>query len=111
MLQNNNIQVPFFIAYDASRANPIGFEWILETKFPGEPLADMWRPMPHLAKEGLVKRFAEYSSCLCKRQLVCSGNIYAASPSKMDRIVSLPFLWCDHIHQDVRRGPFTSSRA
>ncbi|KAK3938776.1 hypothetical protein QBC46DRAFT_264765, partial [Diplogelasinospora grovesii] len=45
-----------------------------------------------------------------KRQLSCIGNIYAASPPKVGRIVSMDFFWGDHIHQDVRRGPFSSSR-
>jgi hypothetical protein len=110
MLYNAKIPVPVVIAYEASRTNPIGFEWILMTKLAGRPLADTWRSLPYLAKEGLVKRFAEYSSCLFKTQLSCIGNIYTVSPPKVDRIVSMQFFWGDHIHQHVRRGPFSSSR-
>ena len=110
MLRNTTIPVPVVVAYEASRDDPVGFEWILMTKLPGKPLADTWRSLPYLAKEGLARRFAEYSSCLFKRQLSCIGNIYTVSPPKVDRIVSMPFFWGDHIHQDVRRGPFSSSR-
>jgi len=110
MRHNSNIPVPAVVAYETSRANPVGFEWILMTKIPGKPLADAWRSIPYLAKERLVKRFAEYSSCLFKTQMSGIGNIYAASSPKVDRIVSMPFFWGDHIHQDVYRGPFTSSK-
>lgn len=111
MLHNTNIPLPVVVAYEASRTNPIGFEWILMTKLPGKPLADAWKSLPYLAKERLVKRFAEYSSCLFKKQLSCIGNIYATRPPKVDRIVSMHFFWGDHIYQDIHRGPFSSSRA
>ena len=110
MRRYTNIPVPAVIAYEASSANPVGFEWILMTKLPGKPLADAWRRLPYPAKEGLVKQFAEYSSCLFKRQLNSIGNIYTTSPPQVGRIVSMEFFWGDHIRQDIRRGPFPSSR-
>lgn len=80
------------------------------TKLPGKPLTDVWKSLPYAAKECLTKRFAEYSACLFKNQLSGIGNIYAALDPKVDRIVSMHFFWGDHIHQDVCRGPFSSSR-
>ena len=92
ILYNTNIPVPVVIAFEASRTNPVGFEWILMTKLLGKPLTDRWRSLPHyLAKEALIQWFAEYSSRLFKRQLSCIGNIYTVSLPKMDRIVSMQF--------------------
>lgn len=110
MLQNTNVPVPVVVNSSSSGANPVGFEWILMTKLPGQPLAHAWRSLPYVAKEGLTKQFAEYSSCLFKKQLGRIGNIYAASPLQMGRIVSMHFFWGDHIHQKVCRGPFASSK-
>lgn len=110
MRHNTNVPVPTVVSHDASSANPVGFEWILMTKLPGKPLADAWRSLSYPAKEGLAKRFAVYSSSLFKNQLSGIGNIYAASFPKVDRIVSMHFFWGDHIHQDVSRGPFSSTR-
>ncbi|KAK1767543.1 phosphotransferase enzyme family-domain-containing protein [Phialemonium atrogriseum] len=110
MRHNTNVPVPRVLAYEASRANPVGFEWILMAKLPGKPLADAWKSLSYPAKEGLAKRFAAYSSSLFKNQLSGIGNIYTASPPKVDWIVSMHFFWGDHIHQDVRRGPFSSSK-
>ncbi len=106
---NTNIPVPRVIAYEASRGNPVGFEWILMSKLPGKPLADVWRSLPYLSKERLTLQFAELAAGLFKNQLSGIGNIYTASAPKVDRIVSMHFFWGDHIQQDVRRGPFSSS--
>lgn len=40
--EHTNVPVPRVIAYEASNTNPVGFEWILMTKLPGKPLADVW---------------------------------------------------------------------
>ncbi|KAI2630618.1 kinase-like protein [Hypoxylon sp. NC1633] len=110
MAHNSNIPVPVAVASDSSNANSIGFEWMLMTRVPGKPLADAWRSLPFPAKVGLVERFADFSSRLFRRQLSCIGNIYTRSPAKVQRIVAMHFFWGDHIHQNVHRGPFTSSR-
>jgi hypothetical protein len=108
---NTDLPVPTVINYQANKANPVTFEWILMTKMPGKPLDDeVWRSIPYPAKEELVKRFAEYSSCVFKKQLSGVGNIYSADSPKVGRIVSMIFFWGDNIHQDVNRGPFSSSR-
>lgn len=110
MHHHTNVPVPTVVSHDASRVNPVGFEWILMTKLPGKPLADAWRSLSYSAK-GLVKQFAEYSSSLFKNQLNGIRNIYAALLPKVDRIVSMHFFRGDHIHQDVSRGPFSSTRS
>lgn len=49
--KNTNIPVPKVIHYDASKANPIGFEYILMTKLPGKPLSE-------------VERHRQYTVCI-----------------------------------------------
>ncbi|KIW14100.1 hypothetical protein PV08_06881 [Exophiala spinifera] len=88
-------------------------------KVPGKCLADAWRGMEYEAKERLVRQMASYSSELFRNQLRGIGNIYpdlssphSSAPPEVKRIVSMQFLWGNHImRQDVRRGPFHSSKA
>lgn len=164
-----NLPIPRVITYQASRDNMIGFEWILMTKIPGKPFADVYRSLPFAAKERLVRKLAVMSACLFRNQLRGIGNIYGeasvdehsssseqippprelvdtkisirakesgsddgSAPMRKDsgaplfnlpdrvssegdlpnvgRIVSMQFFWRAHIHQDVQRGPFRSSK-
>ncbi|WEW56991.1 hypothetical protein PRK78_002450 [Emydomyces testavorans] len=113
---HTSLPVPKIIAYQATRENSLGFEWILMEKIPGRPLADAWRSMEYPVKEQLVQRLAMYSSSVFKNQLRGIGNIYADSSSpesfssNVGRIVSMQFFWGNHILQDVPRGPFQSSK-
>lgn len=107
--QNTNIPVPRVMAFEATRTNPVGFEWILMTKIdPGTPLAKVWNSLSFPAKKALTEWFADYSSSLFKKQLSGIGNLYPQA-CKTDRIVSKQFVWGDRIHQDMHRGPFSSS--
>ena len=109
--ENTNIPVPKVIHYDASKANPIGFEYILMTTLPGKPLSEVeWKTISFPAKEALFKRIAELSSCLYKNQLSGIGSIQSASPPKVGPIVAREFFWHDNIYLDVPRGPFSSAR-
>ncbi|KLU87237.1 hypothetical protein MAPG_06238 [Magnaporthiopsis poae ATCC 64411] len=115
--RHTSLPVPELIAHSATRANPIGFEWILMEKLPGKPLASAWAEMEYSAKERLVKKVAVYYADAFGSQLRGIGNIYpdASStlqneePPAVQRIVSMQFFWGDHIQQDVPRGPFRSS--
>lgn len=40
-----SLSIPKAIAYQSSRDNPIGFEWILMTKMPGKPLGEVWHSL------------------------------------------------------------------
>ncbi|KFY04525.1 hypothetical protein O988_00715 [Pseudogymnoascus sp. VKM F-3808] len=112
---NTSIPVARVLRYAESRAKIVGFEWILMTALPGKHLADVWRTISYAAKEALVKRIAGVWAELFRRPLRGAGNIYSSSeeggrPPEVGRIVSMQFFWGDHIHQDVSRGPFSSSR-
>ncbi|KAJ5691600.1 hypothetical protein N7488_012335 [Penicillium malachiteum] len=71
-----DIPIPRVLAYQTSRTNSIGFEWILMTKAPGTPLADAWHSLSFPAKRTLVKQFAAYSANLFQNKLQRIGNIY-----------------------------------
>ncbi|KAL8349989.1 hypothetical protein RB598_005363 [Gaeumannomyces tritici] len=113
-----SLPVPEFIAHSATRANPVGFEWILIEKLPVKTLASSWVEMDFSAKERLVKKIAAHYADVYGNQLRGIGNIYPdvlssplqnEEPPAVQRIVSMPFFWGDHIQQDVPRGPFPSS--
>ncbi|KAJ5518571.1 Aminoglycoside phosphotransferase [Penicillium expansum] len=164
-----NLPIPRIIAYQPSRYNLIGFEWMLMTKMPGKPFAEVCRFLPFAAKARLVRKLAAISACLFRNQLSGIGNIYGdysvvehstsseqipppielantktsvlakesgsddgSAPTRKNsgaslfdlpdgasseatlpdvgRIVSMKFFWKSHIHQDVHRGPFRSSK-
>ncbi|KFY91998.1 hypothetical protein V500_04381 [Pseudogymnoascus sp. VKM F-4518 (FW-2643)] len=108
---NTNIPVPKIVHYDASNANPIGFEYILMTKLPGKQLSEeMWKSISFPAKEELFRQIAELSSCLYKNQLRGIGSIQSASPPSVGPVVARELFWHDSIHIDVPRGPFSSAR-
>ncbi|KAK1623475.1 kinase-like domain-containing protein [Colletotrichum phormii] len=114
--QKTSLPVPGILAYIADRANPIGFEWIIMNKIPGEPLADVWKEIPYSAKEHLVRRLALFFSETFEHQMRGIGNIFPNLPSSqtstsftVQRLVSYSFIG-EHPHSKLSRGPFASSK-
>jgi aminoglycoside phosphotransferase (APT) family kinase protein len=135
--QNTEIPVPQIFAFDDSRENELGFEWILMEMLPGGTLRTRWRKLSEDAKRDLVKQFAKYQAQLFRHKFPAIGNIFlnseaqlmsketphitVAADSKQEQeesqrllpalgqLVSMIFFWGDHITQDVPRGPFTNT--
>ncbi|CAG8098214.1 unnamed protein product [Penicillium olsonii] len=82
--RTTSIPVPRVISYQASRENPIGFEWIAMTKMPGKPSKEAWRSLPCSAKERLVEEFAVHFACLFQNKLQGIGNIYGTKSTPDD---------------------------
>lgn len=112
--RHTSLPVPNIIAYQASRENAIKFEWTLVEKIQGKSLKDSWRTMQYSVKEQLVQQIAAYFSSSYKHRLLGIGNIYPGgselSQHRVERIVSMPFFWANHILQDVPRGPFRTTK-
>ncbi|KFY04524.1 hypothetical protein O988_00714 [Pseudogymnoascus sp. VKM F-3808] len=109
MRANTNIPVPKVVHYDASNNNPIGFEYILMTKLPGKPLTDeVWKSISFPAKEELIKRLAELSASLFKKQFRGIGSLVSASPPKLGPVLDSKFFWHDNTRLDVPRGAFAT---
>ena len=114
--KNSNLPVPKVQAYNSSRSDPIGFEWILMNLMPGMPLQERWRSISWPAKEAIVEQLAGFSASMYRRQFRAIGNIYPnpkrpdLSTLEIQRIVSMQFFWGDHLSQAVSRGPFQSSQ-
>lgn len=113
--QKTSLPVPKIIAFDSDNENELGFEWMLMEMMPGIPLRKRWRKMSWAAKEELIKRLVEEQVRLFERRFQRIGNIFQSSSGStpdsftLDRMVSLIFLWGNHLTHDVLRGPFTSS--
>ncbi|KAI3330305.1 phosphotransferase enzyme family-domain-containing protein [Ustulina deusta] len=60
--QHTHLPVPRVTAYDSSRNNPLGFEWILMTKIEGKPLSERWWSVTPGSKERVVKEIAAFSA-------------------------------------------------
>ncbi|KAF3091842.1 hypothetical protein TWF102_008084 [Orbilia oligospora] len=103
--------------------NPLGLEWILMKKLPGQALAEVWDNISIDSKISLVESIAdslhELYVCEAARSSLI-GNIYQESPHptgqssnlisyETGRIVSMPFFWNQRLSQSVHRGPFSSS--
>lgn len=56
------LPVPHVRAYDSSRNNPLGFEWVLMTKLEGKPLSGCWSAMSTGCKERIVRQIAAFSA-------------------------------------------------
>jgi len=73
---NTTLPVPEVLAYQANRSSPIGFEWILLTKMPGKPWADVWREISFSAKEEITRRLALFCAETFQKQLRGIGNLF-----------------------------------
>ena len=114
--KNTSLPVPKVISYCSTSSNPIGYEWILMDMMPGTPLKERWTSLTWSAKESLVQKLVVYAASMFQKQFRTIGNMFfkgevsvSAAP-EIKRTVSLPFFWGDHVHQDVPKGPFWSSR-
>ncbi|KAI0551192.1 phosphotransferase enzyme family-domain-containing protein [Xylaria curta] len=59
--RHTGLPVPRVRAYDSSRNNPLGYEWLLMTKLEGKPLSSCWSSVTMGLKERLVKQIAAFS--------------------------------------------------
>ncbi|CAF9916958.1 MAG: hypothetical protein HETSPECPRED_003058 [Heterodermia speciosa] len=123
-----SIPVPTVYGYDLSRANPIGFEWMLMNHMPGITLDKAWPGMSWSAKYRLIHRMTDVLSQLFHRTKSNGiGNIYHFADSRvleasrmlvnemspaylLGQVVSMGFFWDKHIVQDIPRGPFLTSQ-
>lgn len=120
-----SVPVPEIIAFDASSDNEIGFEWILMSFIAGTSAYSLWRKIPMITKEGLVRQVAKFQAQIleaseAKSPLRGIGTLTYASGEvdglKEDanpvpgQIVSRHFFIGKHFDYDVPRGPFPSSR-
>lgn len=134
--QNTDIPVPQILAFDDSRKNELGFEWILMEMLPGTTLRARWRKLPETAKRDLVKQVATYQAQLFRYKFSVIGNMFIKQEAQLTstrspyipitidteqaqkriqhtlpalgQLVSLIFFWGDHITQNVPRGPFSN---
>lgn len=115
-----NVPVPEVIAFDDSRDNEIGFEWILMELMPGTSAYNKWRNMTMAGKISLVEQVADFQNQLFRCSLDAQfRGVGTLSPIDKDsdptgtpkpaRIVSRFFFWGRHINYDLARGPFRSS--
>ncbi|KAI1109589.1 hypothetical protein F5Y14DRAFT_444572 [Nemania sp. NC0429] len=58
--RHTRLPVPHVRAYDASRNNPLGYEWLLMTKLKGKPLSESWSSVTIGLKERIVIQIADF---------------------------------------------------
>ncbi|KAL2262406.1 hypothetical protein VTK26DRAFT_1455 [Humicola hyalothermophila] len=121
--RRTGVPVPAVVAFDDSRSNEIGYEWLLMSRIPGTPVYYHWRKMSMAQKEALTARVAELQAELFRcgnaghgfrgigtlgvgaesRNSVISGD---AEPGP---VVSGFFFTGARFHYPIPRGPFRSS--
>ena len=122
-----SIPAPKVIAYGID-CRDIGFEWILMTKLPGKPLAEVERWMSLEQKIKLVKQLAPHLVELFKLRFDMIGSLSIkdmtrlhcrpASPSRpshgqvfeVKHVVSQAFFYDNHINLRFDRGPYRTSK-
>ncbi|KAI1326268.1 kinase-like domain-containing protein [Xylariaceae sp. FL0255] len=89
--ENSILPVPLVKAYDSSRLNPLGFEWILMSKVDGVPLSKIWHFVTQDAKERIVRQVARYVRDVFRHPFKGGiGSLFEAPPGS-----------------DGRHGPFS----
>lgn len=118
LLRTTTLPVSEVIAFDDSRDNLIGFEWILMKFMPGASVYRLWRTMSMDAKQALVEQVADFNTQLLKHTFRGIGTLTGnpAEPPSSSGLSPLPgrfvcrsFFWGDRHDYDVQRGPFRSS--
>ncbi|KAF1365032.1 hypothetical protein EJ07DRAFT_97538 [Lizonia empirigonia] len=132
--RHTNIPTPLVLASESSHANKLGFEWVIMTRVSGTNLDKQWKLMSWLKKELLVRRIVSSIAQLFQKRFDHIGNLYRTylqklpsadildtvsldhehSSSKdefcLGKVVSLWFIWGNHLKFDVPRSPFKSSQ-
>jgi len=112
--QNTSIPVPEIIAFDHTRDNDIGFEWIIMEMMPGMPLHRRWRSFTADQKTWVTDQIAGIQAQLITCQSFKGIGSLAPrrdpdKPPKPTRLVDPNFFWANHFRYDVPRGPFRTS--
>ncbi|KAJ1334143.1 phosphotransferase [Microdochium nivale] len=97
--QHTTIPVPRTVAWQTSRANPLGYEWVLMDKVPGVQLAQLWDHMPLQKKFAFADSMAVFMNQLwsCELKFTEIGSLYHRMPAgqentDLDTAHSYPFL-------------------
>ncbi|RYC82394.1 hypothetical protein BFJ63_vAg14700 [Fusarium oxysporum f. sp. narcissi] len=109
--QHSTVPVPRVIAFDDTRDNKIGFEWILMDHVSGTSPQTRWRKMTMEDKKTLVENIARHHAQLLDISTFQQIGTLKETDSSFipDRLVLMMFFWGDHYNFDVHRGPFRSS--
>ncbi|KAH6632847.1 phosphotransferase enzyme family-domain-containing protein [Chaetomium tenue] len=117
--RKTDIPVPELVAFDDSRSNEIGYEWLIMSRMTGIPAYYRWRKMSMAQKEALTTRAAAFQA-----QLFRCGNFgegfrgigtLGTSPNsdhgmpEPGPIVSSFFFSGQRYHYPIPRGPFSCS--
>ncbi|EJT97080.1 hypothetical protein DACRYDRAFT_112043 [Dacryopinax primogenitus] len=86
VLTRTRIPVPRVIQYCPQPINPVGAAWILQTYVDGEALGDVFKSLPMVNKERVVRTLADYCAQLHK---ITSPFIGSLLPGRDDRGVEL----------------------
>jgi aminoglycoside phosphotransferase (APT) family kinase protein len=117
--QNTDVPVPKVVAFDPSRRNEVGYEWLLMDMMPGTPVYYRWRKMSMSQKTALTARMADIQAQLLRCGTFGIGFRGIGTPGTSDGsndgvpelgpIVSSFFFTGPRYHYPVSRGPFSSS--
>lgn len=121
--EHTDIPVPKVIAFEDSKDNDIGFEWILMEVMPGTPAYRRWRTMSMEQKSAMAKRAAEFQvqlSCYDRPNSLFrrigtldlekgQQHVETSTIVTPGKLISHEFFMGNRLKHDVPRGPFRSS--
>jgi hypothetical protein len=73
------ISLPRIVAWCAEKNNPVGAEYILEEKAPGQPLGRVWQDwekLPMASRTRIIEQIVGMESKLASTKFLNSGCIY-----------------------------------
>jgi len=71
-----NLPIPKVIGWSSDNDNPVGAEYILEEKAPGQPLGSLWHQMPKKSKLDIISQVVELENRLASLTFSHHGCIY-----------------------------------
>ncbi|KAI0188671.1 phosphotransferase enzyme family-domain-containing protein [Xylaria flabelliformis] len=105
--QHTGLPVPRVRAYDSSRNNPLGYEWVLMTKLEGKPLSSCWSSVTMGSKERLVKQIAAFSISAFRQPFYEGiGSIFKTNSNSNNHAYVIGEL-AQRATLDHCRGPFS----
>ncbi|KAI9844282.1 MAG: hypothetical protein M1837_005692 [Sclerophora amabilis] len=113
LLEGLGIPVPRIYTWSSDRTNPVGAEYIIEEKAPGQPLGSLWHDWPRKWKLDIIAQVAEFENVLASTTFPQHGCIYFRDDlqggSPANRPITTDPLLPRSILDQLTLGPLTTA--
>jgi hypothetical protein len=101
-----SIPVPKIIAWSSNKDNPVGAEYILEEKAPGQTLGNLWHQMPKKSRLDIISQVVEMENRLASLTFEQHGCLYFRDAHQKEVGTGQPLITYPPLPPDIA-GRFT----